>query len=113
MDQAALRNCRYISALALRSLVRKAEAFEGAVPRLHRPIYAPRQAGAGLANMGHPSREAVLPKPHPSYINKAIEQQFQIGKLCPDYRSALGQEIMLGHAPISGYDKTEDKIRKV
>jgi hypothetical protein len=37
-----------------------AEALEGAAPHLFRPMYAPRQAGAGTANMGHPSREAGL-----------------------------------------------------
>jgi len=36
---------------------RNAEALERGTPRLFRPMYAPRQAGAGRANMGHPSRE--------------------------------------------------------
>jgi hypothetical protein len=71
-----------------------------------RPMYA-------QANMGHPSREVGFLKPHPSYRSKAIEQQFQIGKLWRDSRSALGKEIMRGHAPASLYDKTDGKIRKV
>jgi hypothetical protein len=54
-----------------------------------------------------------IPKPDPSYRSKAIEQQFQIGKLWPDSRSALGQDVMRGHAPVFGYDKTDGKIRKV
>ena len=38
-------------------LARVAGALEGAAPHLFRPMYAPRHAGAGWANMGHPSRE--------------------------------------------------------
>ena len=44
-------------ALGRSLFARVAEALKGAAPHHFRPMYAPRHAGAGGANMGHPSRE--------------------------------------------------------
>ena len=83
MDQVALRNCRSMRALApAASCPQSRSVRRGCAPSFSAHVRwgehgAPVQ-GSGLGCLPD-SIGLRIPKPHPSYRSKAIEQQFQIG----------------------------------